>query len=426
MFTKKTKLLLFPKPSLNHIFFLLYFFCSILKQAILKDFKEQSNLSIPVFKLYIYNIGDYLSFIPYIIIKKKSKSEADNNNDLTKEKSKDEINYIYNNKIKKEIKNNIKHIILNLTLISLFDFFAQISSVIYYLVKQKQNMEVKQANMNSLLIFNVIFLFLFSRLILKTKFYRHHFFSFIIFFICLIVINFLDFEEIYEGGKETLIISIIYLSVRIFGVILYSISDVLAKNMFLYYYFSPYFLLLIKAVIQFFYLIIFSLPLCFIKFKDENGQEMLLFSMFGGIFDNKIYILFYVLYLINSFFYNIFDYILVDKFSPNHSAIAKILENLGIFLINVIEGDITFGYYLIIRLIMYVILIIASLIFNEFLVINICGLGNYTKLFLDYREKFDLSLIEEISENEDNTIVGDNEYYHKTSTNDELNVEEDK
>ena len=42
---------------------------------------------------------------------------------------------------------------------------------------------------------------------------------------------------------------------------------------------------------------------------------------------------------------------------------------------------------------MHILLIIASFIFNEIFVINICGLANGTKLFLDYKEQKDLSLI---------------------------------
>ena len=34
---------------------------------------------------------------------------------------------------------------------------------------------------------------------------------------------------------------------------------------------------------------------------------------------------------------------------------------------------------------MYILLNIAAFIYNEFLVINIFGLGNDTKLFLDYK-----------------------------------------
>ena len=405
MNSKKLKYVLFPKPHLYHLLFLIFFICSIIKQTILKDFKGKDNLSIPTFKLYIYEIGDFISLIPYLLIRKKTKSEIINNNDLNKVKSKEEIKYIYNDKNKKVFKNNLKSIILNLFLISLFDFLAKISTVTYYFIKEKQNFDVKQANLNSVLIFFVIFLFLFSRLILKAEFYKHHIFSFIIFIICLIVLIALDFIEIYDNNSDSLFMSYIFLFVKIFAVFLYSIVNVFSKIMFLYYYFSPYSLLLTKAIIQFFYLIIFSLPLCFIKFKNEEGEEMLIFSMIPSIFENKLYIFLYILYLINSFFYNILNMIIIDIFSPNHTAISNILENCGILIINVIQKDIKTDYYLIIRFIMFIILIIASFIYNEFLVINICGLGNDTKLFLDYKEKHDLSLIEEINENDDITII---------------------
>ena len=67
----KKKYILFPKPHCNHFLFLLYFIVSIIKQTILKDFKSKDNLSIPIFKLYIYDIGDFLSLIPYLVLRKK-------------------------------------------------------------------------------------------------------------------------------------------------------------------------------------------------------------------------------------------------------------------------------------------------------------------------------------------------------------------
>jgi len=207
MNSKKLKYVLFPKPHLYHLLFLIFFICSIIKQTILKDFKGKDNLSIPTFKLYIYEIGDFISLIPYLLIRKKTKSEIINNNDLNKVKSKEEIKNIYNDKNKKVFKNNLKSIILNLFLISLFDFLAKISTVTYYFIKEKQNFDVKQANLNSVLIFFVIFLFLFSRLILKAEFYKHHIFSFIIFIICLIVLIALDFIEIYDNNSDSLFMS---------------------------------------------------------------------------------------------------------------------------------------------------------------------------------------------------------------------------
>ena len=291
----------------------------------------------------------------------------------------------------------MSYIIFYMFLLTMSDFIAQISTVVFYLITGNQKFQVKQGNMNFTLIFNVIALFLFSRLLLHNTFYSHHFFSLIIFIICLIVIVVLDFIEIKNSSGDKFIKSIIYLIIKIFTVILYSLEDVIAKVMFLNYYFSPYLLLLVKAIVQLFYLIIFSLPLIFTKVKQENGEEIIIFSLFKYIFKEDIYYLYYVIYLVNSFFYNILNYIIIDRFSANHSGISRIFENLGIFIINSITQDIEANYYLGIRIVMYVLLIIASFIFNEIVVINICGLANSTQLFLDYKEQKDLSLINEIN-----------------------------
>ena len=400
MNSKKTKYILFPKPHLNHLLFLFYFISSVVKQGILKDFKGKDNLSIPFFKLFVYDIGDFISIIPHILRKKKIKSKIENTNP-NRAISKESIEFIYTNIKTEKFEYNKNRILLHLFLISIFDFIAQISTVIYYLIKQKQQLDVKQANLNSMLIFNVFFLFIFSRILLHTPLYRHHYLSFIIFFICLIVLIVLDFLEIKSENKDKIVISIIYLSIRIFGALLYSIEDVIAKIMFLYYYFSPYSLLLSKALIQLVYLIVFSIPFTFVKFKDEKGEEMLLFSMFGGIFENKIYILLYIIYLINSFFYNSINFLLIDEFSPNHSAIAKIFENFGIFLTNIVTENINSAHNLVTRIFMYIFLILGSFIYNEFLVINICGLGSNTKLFLEYKEKRELSLIDIYGDEDD-------------------------
>ena len=418
MISKKKKYILFIKPRLIHLLFLFYFICSIIKQTILKDIKEKDNLSIPILKLYIYDIGDFISLIPLLVIKIKSKSKnSDNNINNSRNNSKEGLDYIYTGEITYEYEKNRKAIILNIFLISIFDFVAQISTTVYYLVRGSQNLEVKQANLNSLLIFNVIFLFLFSHLILKTLFYRHHFFSFVIFIICLIVIVILDFIEINRDNSDKIVISIIYLLIRIFATMLYSLEDTIAKLMFHNYYFSPSLLLLIKAIIQLFYLIIFSIPLIYVKFKDEKGEEKILFSMFESIFNNRLYIFLYVLYMINSFFYNILNYSLIDVFSPNHTAIAKILENFGVLIINVIEKDIITGYYIAIRFIMFIILILTSFIYNEFIVFNCCGLNTGTKLYLDYKEKFDIALIEETDSNR--VTVDSNEMVSCNSINSE-------
>ena len=407
---QKIKYFLFPKPHINYLLFLVFFICSIIKQIIFKDIKDKDNLSIPVFKLYIYDIGDFFSLIPYLIIKRKSKSKITIEEIEEREKrkkSQDDINYIYNDSTKNEFKKNMSYIIVNMFLITILDFIAQISTVTFYLITGNQKFQVKHENLNITLIFNVIALFLFSKLFLHHTFYRHHFFSFIIFIICLIVIVILDITQIYEACGDKYQKPVIFLAIKIFSVILYSLEDVIAKVMFLNYYFTPYFLLLVKAIVQFFYLVIFSLPLIFTKIELENKDKIIIFSKFKDIFTNDIYYLYYAIYLANSFVYNIINFIIIDKFSANHSGISRIFENLGIFIINSSNGSIETDFKFGIRIIMYVLLIISSFIFNEFVVINICGLANGTQLFLDYKENNDFKLIDDIN-NGDDLTTGEN------------------
>ena len=395
------KYLLFPKPRLNHLLFLFFFISSAIKQYILKDIKDKDNLSIPIFKLYVYNIGDFISLIPYLIVKKKTKSKnipKFGNNQENNEST----NYIYTDIENEQIDDKKKKSKVTIFIITLVDFIAQISTVTYYLIEGNQRMQVKHGYLTFVLVFNVIFLFLLSKFLLNFEFYLHHFFSFVIIVICLIVVTIIDFIEIKKESKD-FINSVLYLAIRLFVALMYSLEDVLAKIVFLKYYISPYLLLLSKAILHFFYLIIFSIPLCFVKFKDEEGEYKIIFSMFGNIFDNKLYILFFLIYLINSFFYNILIFFIIDKFFPTHTAIAQVFENFGILLINIFTGG--FKTNIAIRIIMYILLIFASFIFNEFLVINLCGLANNTKLFLDYKEKNDLSLI---NENNDNYTNNDN------------------
>ena len=77
---------------------------------------------------------------------------------------------------------------------------------------------------------------------------------------------------------------------------------------------------------------------------------------------------------------------------------------------------------------MYILLIIASFIFNEFLVINICGLANNTKLFLESKEIKDFSLMDENNENEDiseGIVVYNNDIYFVQLNNNNINNNEE-
>ena len=90
------------------------------------------------------------------------------------------------------------------------------------------------------------------------------------------------------------------------------------------------------------------------------------------------------------FFENVFLWIIIDRFSPNHIPLALILKEISNFIVSVIlNGNIQdnniLGWDLYIRIILYLILIIGVMIHNEIIIINICGLGSDTKYFLDIK-----------------------------------------
>ena len=383
MYTKKY--LLFPKLHLKHLLFLAFFIVSFIKKTAQTFYENNQRIeSIEFLKLYMCNIGDMFSVIPFLIMKKRMKKEViknEINNESERKKNIVEVELIYTNL--EEDKKDWKAI-KKLFIFTIVDFIAQIIPVIYYVVKEGHKLSVKQANLNTTLIFNIIFIIIFSICILHTKFFRHNLFSFSLDIFCLIILAIIDIKKIYEDQGDNITMSIIYIFIKILSTILYSLENVLAKYIFIYHFVSSYSLLTFKSIFDFFYLIIFSFPFIFIKLQDQNGESKLVFSMIINIFDDKKYFAIVLGFIIVSFLYNNLIFIIIDIFSPNHFAISKLLENFGIFLTDLIINGPDKEGYLAIRIIMYIILIIASFIYNEFLVINICGLSKNTKLFLDY------------------------------------------
>ena len=96
-------------------------------------------------------------------------------------------------------------------------------------------------------------------------------------------------------------------------------------------------------------------------------------------------ILIYFFFIIINFFYSITLWQIIEKFSSNHLWLAQIFEGLGLLIVYIIRDSISLDRFL--RIILYIFLLIIACIYNEFLVVNICGLSKDTKLFLDYQAK---------------------------------------
>ena len=131
--------------------------------------------------------------------------------------------------------------------------------------------------------------------------------------------------------------------------------------------------------------------------------------MIADIFEDKIYICIVIVYTITSFFYNNLYFKIIDVFSHNHFVISRIFEFFGIFIIDLIVYGADSEDYLIVKIILFILLIISAFIYNEFLVINLCGLSKNTKLFLDYEAENEILFNKDIENNEEQNVgvIGD-------------------
>ena len=390
---EKKKYFFFPKPHLNHFLFLLFFVISILKKYVNTFFPQKPKIPLEFLELYIYNLSDFFSIIPLFILQKRTKRKKEIIDSNSNKDVKGGHGYIYNNREKTNPKSKIRIFILTIS-----DYIAQISSVIFYVILNEMNIPMKFAKLTSLLIINVIVIFIISKLILHNHFYRHHSLSLLINIICLIVLIIVDISNIINYSGE-IKMQFIYIIIKIVQSILYSLEDVLIKVLILSYYLHPFKILFKKALFQFFYNIIFNFPFIFIKLRDKDEEKEFLFPMIGRLFEDKINILITFIYAGISFIYNGTIFKIIDEFSPNHFAIARVIENFGILMLNIILEGADSQKNLVFNLIIYILLIIAALVYNEFFIINICGLGKYTKYFLDFEAESEISMIGEIINN---------------------------
>ena len=390
---EKKKYFFFPKPHLNHFLFLLFFVISILKKYVNTFFPQKPKIPLEFLELYIYNLSDFFSIIPLFILQKRTKRKKEIIDSNSNKDVKGGHGYIYNNREKTNPKSKIRIFILTIS-----DYLAQISSVIFYVILNEMNIPMKFAKLTSLLIINVIVIFIISKLILHNHFYRHHSLSLLINIICLIVLIIVDISNIINYSGE-IKMQFIYIIIKIVQSILYSLEDVLIKVLILSYYLHPFKILFKKALFQFFYNIIFNFPFIFIKLRDKDEEKEFLFPMIGRLFEDKINILITFIYAGISFIYNGTIFKIIDEFSPNHFAIARVIENFGILMLNIILEGADSQKNLVFNLIIYILLIFAALVYNEFFIINICGLSKYTKYFLDFEAESEISMIGEIINN---------------------------
>ena len=431
------KIFLFPKCEWKYLLFLFFFIFSFLQNAIIRWISwGAKDVAQPFLNTYLFNISDYLAVIPFIIIKIRSKRMTKENMLALQLTIKSALTNSTSNTLDKK-RTFFFWLVVS---VGIFDFLSHVSSLAFYLVFGKNDRPLSENNLSSMLIFNTIVIYIASRLILKTYFYRHHYFSFILNVFCIIILLSLDIYNTIVQKKETDSSNMIffYFAKKILTIIFYSIEDVIGKKVLLDDLMNIYSLIFYRAIVETVLLILFSIPFIFIKITNKAKTPEVtsnIFLQIGDLFKgSEFYKVF--LFILTNFFYNIFIWSIIDKFSPSHYAISNIFESTGTLIrLWITEKDSV--QQPVIRLIIYVILIIGSVIHSEMVVLNFCSMQKNTKLFLEIKEKieieaidFDKDLDESVKEQSENIVVSiDKDYdinlnkdYHSSKSKEMVDV----
>ena len=225
-----------------------------------------------------------------------------------------------------------------------------------------------------------------SYIVLKTYLYKHHWLSIFMNIFCILSCLIMDIILIVKRSI-TDFRYYIFILMRLIRISLFSFENSYTKIALDSEFLSPYSILLFKAVSETILLGIFSIPFIFIKINDENIINESIFVGFKEYLTG-IKLLYSFILFICEFFYRLFITIIIYGFSPNHLALAHIVDSFGSNLTDIIQIAIKgkiIGWIYYSIFIVYIILFISAMIYNEIFIINRCGLSEKTKLFLDIK-----------------------------------------
>ena len=235
------------------------------------------------------------------------------------------------------------------------------------------------------LFFCIISFVILSRIILGTKIDKHRLFSIIIIIVCNILIIILI---LIGENNENLAINMLLMFIIDS---LYGVYDTAQKWYFNAYMDSPYHLMFCVGLISVVIILIYETITCVSFSKDE---------VFNGIFyqielnyeDNNLYPLIFLGDIISAFFWVAGIHLTIYFLSPCHFIISEsISQILSTLINNSLEGR-----SIAIKVVIYILfslIIFASLIYNEVIIINLFSLNKNTQKNIEQRANSEKELI---------------------------------
>ena len=401
----KCGLIMITKPSKKHWYFFLFILGSFLRvfipelpniiKKILKIYKpviiDKETKKEEDYKKYLVTLkyfemirtisSDLLIGIFHCIHKIRNRDDFSKTPQQTYNRNSQKIYFIFNDETSR-VPTKYKIIFI----ISIIDIICQLLIPIKYIIEglaMEETIKNKDTYyLFSLLWFDIFARYFFSRWILKTYFYIHHYFSFFLNCIGLALITIVDIFTKKKKYHEEY--DIIYISFASLQVILYSFEDIMNKVAFRTLYILPNTLIFYKGLVQLFYFLIisglfFGFKLyCFeygdfkitVKSELQNFITFVPFNIMRTIFLVKV----------------------IDSFSAQHMALLKISEIAVLFIYtsiadNILDKEQYFDgknwVFIFPQAIGFLFLLISSLIHNEIIIINHTKLKAKTEYYLD-------------------------------------------
>ena len=266
------------------IFWILEIFMSISNyyisniKSLESDLKE--GLNNEYIELLSLNLADLLA--GFFVIYTKCSFQKNDFKKLSKGKSITDIKLIYkNNPI------NLNKKLCLLILISVLDLISRSSYFWFYLLCDKvDSIKIKLINKNErvlngyqtdfLIAIDILFRYLFSRLILKTKLYRHHLLAIIISVIGFLVISTIDIISIIND-EDNISVKLLFILFILSRPIFFPLADVINKILLSKAFLLPHTLMFDRGLIEFTILLIISLILFLTNSLDISYESNIIY-----------------------------------------------------------------------------------------------------------------------------------------------------
>lgn len=368
------------------IVFLLDLFSTLIKgyfeEVIYSDI-NRVNLMIELLNLIFLNVADLLAGILVLYTYKNSKS-IKSKELVEKHTSKNSIELIYNDL---SIKRNKFYLIL---IISILEFIGRSTDFFYYLFLGTKR--IRDGEITWLISIDILSRILFSYIILESKLYKHHILSIILTIIGLSSMSICAFIVI---NSEELTNWIYFLFIALKFIVI-PLEDVINKILLTNKFLLPQTLIFWRGLYNlgmFFILIPILKYLSNFNFSiDFNNKQLEYF----------IQILLVSLFVIFLFFKSFFTMKVIYIFSPQHIAFINVVfYMIRLLRCRIYNNDVL--AVIISDIFFLIIIIFSTLIFNEMIIIESCGLNENTKngfLIKEEREFKDLKS-SRVTESED-------------------------